>query len=143
MRASVCERFDSGAGYRGFRIEPGEADLEKVVVAGVEQDVGIQRHDQDDPGDHLEHVLAHEQVDRALRLSRRSREVEDHLAVLLPERELDRERPVTASVVVDAILEDEGLLGDERVDHDLGRVSRPLEQPFARAPVHVDAEPLA
>ena len=51
--------------------------------------------------------------------------------------------PVAAPVVVDHVLEDERLLGDERPDHQLRGVARPLQQPVAGAPVRLHAEAVA
>ena len=120
-----------------------DADVEQVVEPFVEQDVGVEDHDQVGPDHHLHHPLVEVEVDRARGLRRRPSEVEHGALALAPDRQLDAERAVALPVVVHEVLERLRRLGDLLHDEPLHRAARAVEQRIARGQIRGAAEPLA
>ncbi len=120
-----------------------DADVEQVVEAFVEQDLGVEDHDQVGPDHHLHHPLVQVEVDRPRRLRRGAVEVEHGALALPPHRQLDAERAVALAVVVDEILEGLRRLRDLLHDQALHRAASAFEQRVAGGEVRVPPEPVA
>ena len=121
----------------------GQGDVDEVVEAVVEQDLGVEHHDHVDPDEHLEHAFVQVEVDRAGRLGVGAGPVEPGVLALAPYRELHPERAVADAVVVDPILE--GLRLGRQVLHDEGAHGAvgALEQRLAGAAVGPGPEAFA
>ena len=65
QREAIAERRrELGLEHRAL----GDVDVDEVRVAVVEDDVGRERHDEEDPDEHLEHLGVEVEVDRARHL---------------------------------------------------------------------------
>ena len=121
----------------------GQGDVDEVVEAVVEEDLGVEHHDHVDPDEHLEHAFMQVEVDRARRLRVGAGPVEVGMLTLAPHRELHAERTVADPVVVDPVLErlrlGRQVLHDEGAHGAVGAV----EQRLAGAAVDVGPEALA
>jgi hypothetical protein len=120
-----------------------DAYVEQVVEALVEEDVGIEDHDQVDPDHHLHHPFVEVEVDRPGRLVGGAGEVEDRPLALTPDRQLDPEGPVAAAVVIDEVLEGLRRGRDLLDDQLLHRAAGPCQQLVARREVRLPVEALA
>ncbi len=99
----------------------GDGHLYDVRVAVVKEDGRVEGHDQENPGEHLEHPLVQEEVHRPRDLAVGPRPVEVQGVALAPHRQLQLYRAVPQAVVVGVVLELEPLaLGDviaDQLDH--------------------------
>ncbi len=121
----------------------GDDDVEQRVEAVVEEDLGVEDHDQVDPDEHLEHLFVEIEVHRTHGLVIGPAPVEVGVLALAPDGELHFERTVTEPVVVDPILEGLRFLGDVLDDELRHGVVGALEHGLAGREIGVLAEALA
>ena len=124
---------------RAFR----HGDVNEIVKAVVEQDLGVEHHDHVDPDEHLEHAFVHVEVDRPGRLRRRAGPIEIGVVAFAPDGQLHSERAVAAAIVVDIVLERLRLLGQVLHDQLAHRAVGAIEQSLAGLLVGFAAETVA
>ena len=118
-------------------------DVNEIVEAVIEQDLGVEHHDHVDPDEHLEHAFVQIEVDRTGRLLRRPGPIEIGMFAFPPDRQLHLERAVAAAVVVDIIFEGFRLFGQVLDDELAHRPIGALEQGLAGLLEGLAPEPLA
>ncbi len=138
---AVAER---GGELRPQRATVGDRHVDHVVVAVVEDQIRREGHDQEDPGEHLEHLDVEQEVDRALDLRIGARPVEVQAIALAPHRQLELDRTMAEPVVIGEVLELEPLtVGQMRADQLDQPAPGAVEDRVARLEIGVLAEPIA
>ena len=139
MRAAA----ECGRELRMKQAPVGDDDVEQRVEAVVEEDLGVEDHDQVDPDEHLEHRFREVEVHRPHRLRVGAGPVEERLLALAPDRQLHLVGPVAEPVVVDPVLERLGLLRDRGDDQLRHRLVGAVEEGLAGRQVGLLSEALA
>ena len=118
------------------------AHFHQVIEAVVEQDLRVEDHDHVHAGEHLEHFLVQQEVDRGHRLRVRAREIEDALLAFAPHRAGDLVRTHAEAVVADVVFEVLLRLGHRATDQLAHRALVALEHRVHRRIEHVVAKAL-
>ena len=119
----------------------GNAHLDQVVEAIVEQDLRVEDHNHIDAEEHPEHIFVQQEVDRTRRLRIGPVEIEDNLFPLAPHGAFDSVGPVADPVIAQIIGETHRFDADRLFDEGLHRAMIAFEQQTKRS--HISSTRLA